>query len=87
MQQHDAVFQSYRIARHRAFQRLNELRLSVDEWLDKHASGPVSLVDLTELEALNSRRTSVIAELQRAEEQLMELLIREAQDTGRPAPG
>ena len=88
MQQHEAVFQSYRMARQRAFQRLNELRLSTDEWLEKHASGPISLIDLTELEALNARRTSVIAELQRAEEQLMELLIRESQASTRPStPG
>jgi len=86
MQQHEAVFQTYRNARQRAFLRLNDLRLSVDQWLEAHVSGPITLMDLTELEALNSRRTTVIEELQRSEAVLMELLIREAQGQESPTP-
>ena len=70
-----SVFDLYRVARRSAFMKLDELRARVDLWLDRHESGPPESLDLTELEMIQAEREVCLAELQVAEERLVEALI------------
>ncbi len=62
-----------------------DLRARVDVWLTEHEEGPLNLVDLATLEALNGEREKIISDLQRAESELMEALIRRMSHDGRRA--
>jgi len=75
MQEPPSAIARYRMARSRAFQSMADLRSRVDDWLSAHEDGPLNLMDLAALEALNGEREKVIAELQQAESELMEHLI------------
>jgi hypothetical protein len=79
-----SIFDTYRHARRRAFERLNDLRLRVDEWLEAHEQS-AELADLARLEALHAERERVVAELQEAEDRLIRDLIKNRQ-AARQAP-
>ncbi len=69
------MFDSYREARRRTFEKLTALRLRVDDWLDRHEHGSPQLLDLAELEALHAEREGAVADLEAAEKRLIEALL------------
>ena len=83
MQEAPSAISRYRSARTKAFQAMGDLRSRVDEWLSLHEEGPLNLMDLAALEALNGEREKIIAELQQAESELMEHLIQRMGDSRR----
>lgn len=76
----DPIFRQYREKRMRTYERLDLLRIQVNEWIDRHADAWPELTDLARLEALHSERAQLLAEFQEVENTFIEYVLKKRRD-------
>ena len=76
----DPTFRQYRERRTKMYERLDEIREQVTEWLARHAEQWPGLTDLARLEALHSERAQLLADFQETDDAFIDYVLKRRSD-------
>jgi hypothetical protein len=71
-----AAIEKYRQVRRESFARMAELRERMDAWLEAHEDLEPAMADLATLEGLHGERLRIVAQLESAERDMIDRIIR-----------
>jgi hypothetical protein len=80
-----AAIDKYRQVRRDSFARMEDLRHRMDAWLEVHEEQEPSMSDLATLEGLHGERLRIVAQLEAAERDMIDAIIKARPTAGQPS--